>query len=151
MRNEFSVLTESSIKKADPSRLFKGVALNLQKRVSDADNMEKEFEKLTQEQKEIYALSFVVEDGSEKLSDFFRINGKPVTALAFDAVKRLFDENVYDVFEAEYNAFDSDNESVSFIQENITKADEKFLSVVDEKTVCAAGGRFIAENFEKFM
>ena len=34
--------------------------------------------KINEERKMIYALSFVVEDGNEKLSDFFRINGMPI-------------------------------------------------------------------------
>ena len=45
LRNEFSLLTESLIKKSEPARLFKGVALNLQKKISDAVDMNAEFAK----------------------------------------------------------------------------------------------------------
>lgn len=151
LRNEFALLTESKVKNADSVRLFKGVALNLQKKISDAEDMNAEFDRLNEEQKQVYALSFIVEDGGEKLSEFFRINGKPVTNIALDAVKVIFDGRICEIFETEYNSFDPDNEEASVIPEEIAKLDEEFVSLADADTVCAAGGRFIAENFEKFI
>lgn len=151
LRNEFAVLTETLVNKADSVSLFKGVALNLQKKISDAADMESEFKKLSDEQKMIYALSFVVEDGSEKLSSFFRINGKPVTDNALNAFGKLFDGRVYEIFESEYNSFDPDNEEASVIPEEIEKLDTEFISLADADTVCAAGGKFIADNCGKFI
>ena len=151
LRNEFAVLTETLVKNADPVRLFKGVALNLQKKISDASDMEAEFEKLSDEQKKIYALSFVVEDGSEKLSNFFRINGKPVTDNAFDAFGILFDGRIREIFEGEYNSFDPDNEEASVIPEEIGKLDVEFSALADADSICAAGGKFIADNCAKFI
>ena len=151
LRNEFAVLTESLVKNADSVRLFKGAALNLQKKISDAKNMDSEFEKLTNAQKQVYALSFVVEDGDNKLSEFFRINGKPVTNIALDAVNNLFDGRICEIFESEYNSFDPDNEEASVIPEEIEKLDAEFASLANGNTVCSAGGRFIAENIEKFI
>ena len=66
-----------------------GVALNLQKRISDAADMNAEFDSLTQEQREIYGLSFVIEDGGEALSAFFRTNGQPLTGAAYSAMERI--------------------------------------------------------------
>lgn len=151
LRNEFSMLTESKIKNADSARLFKGVALNLQKKISDASDMNAEFDALNDFQKQVYALSFVVEDGNENLSEFFRINGKPVTNIALDAVKKLFDGRVCEIFESEYNSFDPDNEDASVIPEEIAKLDEEFASLVNADTVCAAGGKLIAENPADFI
>ncbi len=151
LRNEFAVLTETLIKDADPARLFKGVALNLQKKISDSKDMDADFEKLTVEQKGVYALSFVAEDGGEKLSSFFKINGKPVTTLALDAVRKLFDGEAVELFEKEHNAFDSDNETESCIPEEIEKYDKKFISLLSAEDICAAGGRFIKENPGKFI
>lgn len=151
LRNEFAVLTETLVKNADSARLFKGVALNLQKKISDASDMEREFAKFSDEQKMMYALSFVVEDGSEKLSNFFRINGKPVTENALDAFKKLFDGRLYEIFESEYNSFDPDNEEASVIAEEIEKLDIEFSALADTDSICIAGGKFIAENAVKFI
>lgn len=151
LRNEFSILTESLAKKSEPSRLFKGVALNLQKKISDADDMNDAFAKLSSEQKAVYALSFVVEDGSARLSEFFRINGKPVTDISLEIFKELFDGRVCGIFETEYKAFDPDNEEVSVFPEEIEKLDSEFGSLTDAETICSVGGKYIADNLEKFI
>lgn len=151
LRNEFSLLTDSLVKNSEPSRLFKGVALNLQKKISDASDMNAEFSKFSDEQKMIYALSFVVEDGSEKLSNFFRINGSPVTENALGAFRKLFDGRACEIFECEYNSFDPDNEEASVIPEETEKLDDEFKGLVDVESICVAGGKYIAENCEKFI
>lgn len=151
LRNEFAVLTETLVKNADSVRLFKGVALNLQKKISDASDMESEFARLSDGQRMVYALSFVVEDGSEKLSCFFRINGKPVTDSALEAFGMLFDGRAYEIFEREYNSFDPDNEEVSVIPEETEKLDAEFSALVNAESICAAGGKYIAENYGKFI
>lgn len=151
LRNEFAVLTDSLIASSDSARLFKGVALNLQKKVSDAADMNAEFESFTSGQKMIYALSFVAEDGGEKLSEFFRANGQPLTGAALDAVRTLFDGRVTEIFEAEYNAFDSDNEEVSFVASEIEALDSDFAKVISAEELSAASGRFIAENKDMFI
>lgn len=151
LRNEFAILTASLAEKSEPEKLFKGVALNLQKKISDAADMNSAFDALTDEQKYIYALSFVVEDGGKKLSSFFRTNGQPLTGAALECVKSLFDGRIPEIFESEYNAFDPDNESASFIAEEIEKLDGEFASLADENLICATAGKYIKENIEKFI
>ncbi len=151
LRNEFAVITEQLAKNSAPERLFKGVALNLQKRVADADDMVAEFEKLAQEQREIYALSFVVEDGGEKLSEFFRANGQPLTGAALDAVKHLFSGRIMEIFKSEFNSFDPDNESASCIAQEIDALDGEFAQLVSDDVICRTAGAFIAQNVEKFI
>lgn len=150
LRNEFAVLTQRTVSEAQPERLFRGVALNLQKRISDSSDMLGEFEKLTQEQREIYALSFVEEDGSEKLSDFFRANGAPLTLAALDGIKRIFGGRAAEIFEAELNAFDPENEEASFIPEQIQAFDSEFAQLTPGGATARAAGKFITENAEKF-
>lgn len=151
LRNEFAVLTDSLIEKSEPAKLFKGVALNLQKKISDASDMDSEFEKLTQEQKEIYSLSFVVEDGSENISNFFKANGQPVTGTALAAFKKLFSGKAAEIFESEYNSFDDDNEEASVIPQKIEEDDSEFARLVSADSICDAAGKFIKENSEKFI
>ena len=151
LRNEFAVLTEKLVETADATRLFKGVALNLQKKISDADDMIAEFNALNEEQRDVYALSFVVEDGRNALSDFFRANGQPLTGVSLNAVKKLFDSEVSDVFEKEYNAFDSDNEEVSMIPDEISALDKKFADSVSADEICRVAGSFIKDNIKYFV
>lgn len=151
LRNEFSILTESLAEKAQADRLFKGVALNLQKRISDAADMVAEFDKLSQEQREIYGLSFVIEDGGEALAEFFRTNGQPLTGAAHSAMKRIIGGRAFEIFDSEYNAFDPENEEASMIPENIAALDGEFLDVISEKELCTKAGEFIKANIEKFI
>lgn len=151
LRSEFAALTPELAQKAQPDRLFKGVALNLQKRVSDAADMESEFAKLTQEQKEIYALSFVVEDGGEKLSEFFKVNGQPLTGASLEAFNHLFAGEAAEIFKAEYDAFDPDNETESLVPERIAELDEKFAKLVSAEKICAEAGRLICDGIDRFM
>lgn len=147
LRNEFAVLTQTLAAKSEPDRLFRGVALNLQKKVHDAADMEDEFASFTQEQREIYALSFVVEDGGEKLSGFFRASGQPLTGEALNAFRRLFDGRALEIFETEYNAFDPENETQSMIPDEIEKLDAEFASLLTEKEICTAAGNFMKKNY----
>ena len=149
--NEFAILTESLITSAQADRLFKGVALNLQKRVAKKDDIMAEFNTLTQEQKEIYALYSVIDDGEKRLSAFFEVCGKPLTDYALNAVTRLLDGESVDVFKAEYDAFDGDNETVSFIPEEIKKLDARFAELVTADVICAKAGEFIKTSAEKFI
>lgn len=151
LRNEFAVITEKTVASADESRLFKGVALNLQKKISDASDMVAEFNEFNEAQRDIYALSFVVEDGENALSDFFRANGQPLTGASLNAMKKLFDEKICGVFEKEYNAFDSDNEEVSMIPDEISELDEDFAQLVSADEICRIAGGYVKENLEKFI
>jgi hypothetical protein len=151
LRNEFTVLTDTLVDNSDSAKLFKGVALNLQKKISDAEDMTAEFETLSQEKKEIYSLSFVVEDGSEKLSEFFRANGQPVTENALLVFKKLFDGKAAEIFENEYNAFDEDNEDASVIPKEIEKLDSEFFQLISANDICEKAGNFIKENKDIFM
>ena len=149
--NEFAILTESLIASAEADRLFKGVALNLQKRVADKEDIMAEFEALTQEQKEIYALYTVIDDGEKRLSAFFENCGKPLTDVALNAVERLFEGEAVDVFKNEFDAFDGDNETVSFIPEEIKKLDESFKELAPIDEICKKAGAFIKSVPEKFI
>lgn len=151
LRSEFSVLTEKAVKSADSVRLFKGVALNLQKKISDAADMTAEFNALNEAQRDIYALSFVVEDGENSLSDFFRANGQPLTGASLNAVKKLFDGKASEVFEKEYNAFDSENEDTSMIPEEISVLDKEFAENISADEISRNAGEYIKENLDKFI
>lgn len=151
LRNEFAVLTPSLAQSADPERLFKGTALNLQKRVADKADMNAEFEALTAEQKGIYSLALVVEDGAERLSAFFEANGQPVTGEARALLNRISDENICGIFEKEFLAFDRDDETTSFIPEEIKALDKEFAELDSYAEICSQAGKFIRENIEKFI
>lgn len=149
--NEFAILTETLISSAESDRLFKGVALNLQKRVAAKSDINAEFASLTDEQQEIYALYSVIDDGAIGLSGFFEVCGKPLTDVALRAIERLLDGEAVETFRKEFDAYDDDNETVSFIPEEIKKLDESFKELAPVELICKKAGEFIKSVPEKFI
>ena len=149
--NEFAILTETLISSAEEDRLFKGVALNLQKRVAQKVDIISEFNALTQEQKEIYALYTVIDDGEKRLSAFFENCTKPLTDVALNAVERLLEGEAVEIFKKEFDAFDGENETVSFIPEEIKKLDERFSELAPVEEISKKAGAFIKSASEKFI
>ncbi|MDY6016685.1 MAG: hypothetical protein SPI97_03635, partial [Oscillospiraceae bacterium] len=96
-------------------------------------------------------LSVVAEDGSEKLSNFFRASVQPLTGAALDAVKHIFGGKAAEIFESEFNSFDPVNETASVIPAEIEKNDAEFASILPENELCRKAGMFIKENFNKFI
>lgn len=151
LRSDFVNLTKELADSSDTVSLFRGVSLNLQKRISDSVDMEKEFSLLTDEQRMIYALGFVVEDGGEKLSGFFAENGKPLTDEAKKAVEAMLPEDAAEIFSKEYFAYDPDDETTSLIADEIEKSDETFSKIVSADEIMKSGGEFIRKNIEKMV
>lgn len=150
LRNDFSVLTRECVSSCEPSELFRGVALNLEKKIAESADMEQAFAVLTQEQREVYSLYFVLEDGGERLSGFFAANGSPLTDTAYEAVKKLLPEGAA-AFAKELRAHDSRDETTSYIKSDLEKWDAEFASAVSAESIARAGGKYISENFEKFI
>lgn len=150
LRNKFAVLTTQLIAESEPTELFKGVALNLDKQVSDAEDMEQTFAALNPEQRDIYALCYVAEDGRERLSDFFAANGSPLTDAAAEAIKKLLPAAA-EPFGKELLAYDGDDETTSLVQSDIEKWNSEFAAAIAESPIEQVGGAYIAANADKFI
>ncbi len=149
--NEFAILTETLIKSSDAARLFQGVSLNLQKRVAAKEDIMGEFNSLSDEQKNVYAFYCVCDDGAENLSEFFKSYSRPITDIALSAAEKMLSADAFEIFAYEYRVFDPDNEECSYIPSEITALDEKFNAAVSAQAMLEAGGKYITENFEKFI
>ena len=151
LRKEFENLTPELAKSAQPEKLFKGVALNLCRRIEKAENILEEFNSLNDCQKEIYSLYFVFEDGGETLSEFFKINGKPLTEYALGIVKKIYPAELSGIFESEYDAYDSDNETASLIADKIAKEDAQFKKLTENTDIFAPAAEYIISNINSFI
>lgn len=151
LRAQFKALSKELADNADEISLFRGVSLNLQKRISDCVDMEGEFASLTDEQRMIYAMSFVVEDGEKGLSGFFSQNGKPLTDEAKKFVEKILPAQAVNYFNMEYDAYDGDNEEVSFVEKEIKSNDELFFNEISIDGIMKLGGKFIRDNIDCFI
>jgi hypothetical protein len=100
----------------------------------------------------VYALGYVVQDGREHLSGFFRKNGQPLTAAALEAVRRLLGGECAAVFEREYDAFDEANETVSLVKGDIAAADARWdeLARAAGEGLYAGAKEYILANSQFF-
>lgn len=150
-RNDFAVLSEELISSSEPEKLFKGVGLNLQKKVADKPDMVSEFESMNQSMKYIYSVYTFTEDAEKKMSDFFRMNTKPLTDTAFEAVNAVMDGEFAELFSFEYKAYDPDDEETSCIPAEIDDADEKAAPYIKNGTVSRVFGEYIKNNASDFL
>lgn len=82
LRKEYAVLTADVIADASQDTLLDGVVCHLQQRLEKQADMTAAFQACTEPEREMYALYYLCEDGVQKLSRFFRINGEPLLSLA---------------------------------------------------------------------
>lgn len=150
-RAEFADLTIERIETAEPKALFDGVALNIQAGLEKESDMNAAFEKLTASQQYIYALYYVLLDGSQKLSEFFKMNGKPLTPVAGEAVRLVLGCKAAELYNDEYAAFDGDNEDVSLIKAEIQQKDLAFAALLEQMDAYALAAGYIKKNFDQFI
>lgn len=151
LRREFDSLTLELAASAEPERLVRGVALGLCRTIEKASDMLAEFERFNEEQKMLYSLYFVIEDGSEALSNFFKINGKPLTDYARRAVCEIYGGELAEVFAGEYLAYDEEDETTSLIPEKIAEGDRAFARIVQGTDIFSPAAEFINKNINCFI
>ncbi|MBR4727092.1 MAG: hypothetical protein IK080_04295 [Clostridia bacterium] len=151
LRNDFAVLTPALAQSADPVALFKGVSLNLQKRVADQADLNAAFAALSPAQQGVYALYFVLDDGGEALSGFFKANTAPLTTAAGAMLETLALDDLQALFRKEALAYDPDDETTSLIPKEIEDTDAAFAAADGCGRIAAACGAYIAANPEAFQ
>ena len=150
LRNDFAVLTPALAQSAAPAELFKGVSLNLQKRVADQADMNAAFAALHPAQQGVYALYFVLDDGGEALSGFFKANTAPLTTAAGAMLETLGLKELSALYQKEALAYDPNDETTSLIPAEIEKTDAAFTAADGCGQIAAACGAYIAAHVEDF-
>ncbi|HZK38995.1 MAG TPA: hypothetical protein VFD23_02435 [Clostridia bacterium] len=150
-REEFAKFTIELIKTAPPQALLDGIALNIQAALEKESDMNAAFENLAPPQQYIYALYYLLLDGSEKLSEFFKINGKPLTPIAEEAVNLIFGRKAGELYNKEYEAFDEENEEISLIMTEIQETDQAFATFLEQNDVYKLVAEYIKQNANQLI
>lgn len=154
LRKEFSTISSSTFTCAvSDERLMYGCATNIQKKLEKSSTMQEDFEKLPQQKKIIYSLSYVFEDGSKALSDFFHMNGQPVLKYAENAMKEILGDEASEIFSKEYKMFDEDNENISYNKAEVERLDKSFADLLEKnkKEIFSRIAGYIRENKTVFI
>lgn len=147
---EFSDLTADKALSAEPERLLKGVALNIQRDLEKREDMNSAFLAMSEQKRFVYALNFVFCEDAESLSDFFRKNGKPLTTTADEAVRRIIGGGFSTVFNKGYRMFDDDDEELSTIPDDVSVLDSEYSSALEsgKGEILSAIKKYICDNVE---
>ena len=133
LRREFETPVRAQIESSPPEKVLDGMRCYIQvklERAGDArEAMEAAFYALPEPQRLVYALGVAMRDSDKALSDFFRLNGQPVTGAATEAARTIVGGAYAEVFRKEYDAFDEDNESASLIKSEIASLDARFRAL----------------------
>ena len=140
---EFSELSEEKLRNADSKRAFDGVAMNIQRYLEKQSNMNAAFSALSDSQKQIYALYYLIDDSKKGLSEFFKCNSAPLTPAAREAVDSLFPADAA-------KAFDPDDEDTSLIPAEIEKNDAEYAEAMQDFDFYKAAVEIIIENLKSF-
>ena len=132
LRQAFRLPTQQQLIDAPAERLIEGLSCQVQMLLEKEEDPQAAFDALSEPQRLVYALGFVVQDGRARLSDFFRKNGQPLTGAAAQAVMLLTGGDYAEIFFKEYDAFDVDNEAVSMFTDQIAALDERFADLAEE-------------------
>lgn len=146
VRAQFAAPTHEQIRDADARRLIDGIVLNIQAALEKHEDINAAYEELSEPARFVYALYYFELDSAEKLSEFFRRNGKPLTVHAQLAVEKVLGRKVSELYNRECAAFDEDDEITSLIPADIRRADEEFAAVRAEEDFVRRIAGYIREN-----
>jgi len=148
LRTQFRTVTQQLLIDTPPGRLIEGLCCGIQAQLEKQPDMQAAYDALPQPRRFVYALGYVLQDGREALSEFFRKNGQPLTRAALEAVWCLVGGEYAEIFQREYDAFDAKNEHVSLVKEAVAADDARFAELVLEQgeTLFAQAKEFILAN-----
>jgi len=152
LRAQFKTVTQQLLIDTPPERLVEGLCCGIQARLEKEPEMQAAYDALTQPRRLVYALGYVIQDGREALSEFFRRNGQPLTRAALEAAWCMVGGEYAEIFQRDYDAFDESNEQVSLVKEGIARDDARFAALAREQSegLYAQAKEFILANSGEF-
>lgn len=141
LRQKYASVTRAEALEADSRELLHGVALCIQKRLEEADDLTEAFRALPAHEQYIYAWNYLLCEDADMLSAFFRLNGSPLTDAALEGARAVFDEAHREAFERGWRMFDSNDETTSAREQDIRTLDADF----------AAGQDILLKNIRTFI
>ena len=150
-RKEYAVLTTDVIADAPQDTLLDGAVCQLQQRLEKQADMTAAFQACTEPEREMYALYYLCEDGAQKLSHFFSVNGEPLLSLAPQALRHIDAQEEARIAAEEYEMFDEENEAVSLDQGRVEALDHAFAEAFQLARVKSLAADYIRAHAPAFL
>ena len=147
LRREFANPTLEQMAVAEPTKLIAGLCANVQHQLEEAEDADDLFATLPEPAQVAYALGYVLEDGSEQLSNFFRRNGPPLTDIAQQAAQDLLPAEFAELFaalHAIHNGTATDHAS------DIPVLDDRARAAMQQASFWQAAHKYFIENAAVF-
>ncbi|MGN0556059.1 MAG: hypothetical protein ACI4LI_09215 [Candidatus Fimenecus sp.] len=139
------------IAEAPAEELLAGMCAVLQAKIERAENANACFGAFSAPQKTVYTLQFFLEDCTENLSAFFKVNGEPLTG-TLPAALTAIGEDALSALSAElYAMYDENNEEVSLDTAKIARIDGEFTENIDRERVLQQTKEFIEAHSAEIL
>ena len=149
LRQRFADLTAEKAMQADGKALLHALALQIQSELEKESDMDAAYINLPAEKQYIYALNFLLCEDAETVSQFFRLNGAPLTNAALAGARAMFDAEHLSLMEKAYKMFDSNDETTSALPADIQTLDAAFGENTD--VLFRSIRQYIAEHTQIFV
>ncbi len=152
LREAYGSLTAEIIENAPAAPLFEGIAINLEYECQKTENTNRFYDSMTQGEKDVYALYYLICDASEgNLSSFFKSSYRPLTSDAVAAAEKILGDDISKVIGMMFSRYDENNEELSVIPHEIDRLNGEFRDLTAGKDLFAIGGEYIKKNPEEFL
>lgn len=147
LRREFANPTPEQMAAAEPNKLIAGLCANVQHQLEESNDPDGLFATLPQAVQTAYALGYLLEDGSEQLSNFFRRNGPPLTTIAQQAAQTLLPTEFAELYTALYAIH---NGTAANHAADIPALDSRAHAIMQQASFWKAAHTYFLENAAVF-
>ena len=146
LKNKYIPLTEKKLNQGDDEEILEAASLVYQIKFEKSEFPELEYKKLTDVQKNIYALDIFVSD--KTATEFFNLNDTMLKSRLYPALEMIGFDLAMDEFKAVSDMYDESNEQVSLDKSRLTVLDEIIgqNDILRKIKLCAA--EYIKSNLE---
>ncbi len=146
LRDKYRVLDSETVRNAEMPELLEGAATNIQLRLDKIGDLKGAFAELPINEQYIYTLNYLVLDGGEKLSEFFKKNGEPLISLAPQALEAI-GSPLAPTVKAMFAMFDKNDEETSYDEERMSEIDEQYKKQLNQEELFSLIKQLIIRHF----
>ena len=147
LKDKYKNADAQQIAEAPAEELLAGMCAVLQAEIERAENANACFRTFSAPQKTVYTLQFFLEDCTENLSAFFKVNGEPLTGALPSALAAIGEDALSALSADLYAMYDENNEEISLDKAEMLRLDSAFAEKFDRERVLRQTKAYIEAHF----
>lgn len=149
LKDKYKNADAAMLAEADADELLEGMQAVLQAKIERAENADACFRAFNTAQKTAYTLPFFLEDVKVGLSEFFKVNGEPLTGALVPALTEIGETELAAVAASAYAMYDENNEEVSLDKSELARIDGEFQEKFQRESVLQNAKVYIETHFQE--